>query len=286
MSSQYIRWWDDTNEQNLLHDLIDEAINLHGIDVVYLPRIMRREDVLYSEDVLSQFTETFPLTVYLKDVQGSTGPGNFLSKFGLNTDLNFSVMLSVRRFQIEVHGVNRPTEGDLLYIIPLKRVFEIKFVESEQGPGQFYPLGAKTFWELNLESYTVTHEEIRTGEPEIDLFEGSLAYAIDLLVAAGGTGEYIPNEIVYQGASPSTTTASGTVASWNANTATLRLTSIVGSFANDVAVVGASSGATHVLGEAPDVLEIPNDAMDDNRYLIDQARTLFDSSEHDPLEGC
>lgn len=281
----HVNWWSDGNEQHLLHDLMTEAIQFYGIDVVYLPRTLRREDTLYNEDVLSQFTQTYPIEVYLKDAMGWQGQGSFLDKFGLKMDHNMNVMLSVQRFS-ELVPITRPTEGDWIYFpAPVDKIFEVRFVESERGQGQFYPLGTRTFYELQLELFTYNHEEIRTGNTDIDIFESTQAYTQDIVFAAGGTGNYELAESVYQGSSLIEATATGVVAAWTPATRTLRIMDLTGVFADDVAVVGHTSGATHVTVGTPDILQKPTDPTADNRYLVDSVTGFIDASGGDPFGG-
>ena len=45
-------------EQDLINDLTSEVIQIHGMDVFYIPRILVKEDLLLGEDVLSKFGST------------------------------------------------------------------------------------------------------------------------------------------------------------------------------------------------------------------------------------
>lgn len=111
-TNSYVRWWTDTNEQNLLQSLMTEAIKFHGFDLVYMPRSMRREDTLYNEDILSKFTATYSIEAYLKNVTGWDGQGNFLSKFGLRVDDKMTLMISRQRFD-EIIPRARLTTGQI-----------------------------------------------------------------------------------------------------------------------------------------------------------------------------
>ena len=285
-TNPYVNWWTDTNEQSLLHELMTEAIQFYGVDIIYLPRQMRREDTLYNEDVLSQFTSYYPMEVYLKNVAGWEGQGNFLSKFGLQIEHTVTVMLSVQRFSELLGQLTRPTEGDWVYLpAPIAKLFEIKFVENEKAQGQFYPLGTKTFYELQLELVTYSHEQIRTGDAVIDAFEQQKAYAQDLLVSNAAAGDYVVGETVFQGHDLSVAATSGVVAAWDANTSTVRITDIKGEFADGLPVVGATSSTARVLDEAPDVLTIPTDPTNDNRYLATSDDDFIDTREGDPFRG-
>ena len=111
-TNSHVRWWNDTNEQNLLQNLMTEAIQFYGLEVIYLPRSLRREDLLYNEDILSKFTSTYPIEVYLKNVNGWDGQGDFLSKFGLRIDDKISIMISRERFD-EIVPRARTTTGQI-----------------------------------------------------------------------------------------------------------------------------------------------------------------------------
>ena len=45
-------------EQELVNSLTSEVIQIHGIDVFYIPRVIVKEDLLLGEDVLSKFGST------------------------------------------------------------------------------------------------------------------------------------------------------------------------------------------------------------------------------------
>lgn len=257
---------------------------MYGMDMVYLPRVMRREDSLYMEDVLSQFTQTYNMEMYIKNVQGWEGAGNYLSKFGLQIEHTFSVWISRERFS-EIVRLPRPTEGDWVYVpAPINKLFEIKFVENEKAESQFYTLGTRTFYELTLELYTYSHEEIRTGNTVIDSFETEQAYAQEL-VFASGTGTFGSRETVFQGESLDTASATGVVATWTANTSTLKITDITGVFADGIDVIGATSGARYLLGTTPDPLLSPNDPTHDNVFYETEYDEFVVGQQKNPFGG-
>ena len=73
-----------TSEQLLVEDLVIEAMQIHGMDVYYLPRSSRDSvDMLYGEDPLKEYRKAYPIEMYLEDVTGMEGEGDFISKFGL-----------------------------------------------------------------------------------------------------------------------------------------------------------------------------------------------------------
>jgi len=72
-------------EQTLYEDLIIEAIKIYGVDVKYIPRVLNNYDELYTEDAISSYECAIDIEMYVKSVDGFTGEGVFLSKYGLDT---------------------------------------------------------------------------------------------------------------------------------------------------------------------------------------------------------
>ena len=70
------------SEQDLYEDLVTESIKVFGQDVVYIPRESLGEDALLNEE-WSQFTQAYPVEMYLENTDGFDGDGNLLGKFGL-----------------------------------------------------------------------------------------------------------------------------------------------------------------------------------------------------------
>lgn len=168
-----------TQEQNLIENLIIESIRIYGIEVFYLPRTLVKEDFLFGEDVLSKFENAYTIEMYIKSVDGFQGDGDFLSKFGLEIRDEMVLTVARRRFGEEIaiddstpvdeeEGVARPAEGDLIYFPLNGKIFEVKFVEHETI---FYQMGSLQTFDLTLELWEYSHEELNTGIPQIDDIE-------------------------------------------------------------------------------------------------------------------
>lgn len=137
-TNMYINNFESQPEQKLVNDLVEEVIKFHGIDVHWMPRVLMSKDELYGEDTLARFDDAYPIEMYIKNVEGFEGEGDFLSRFGLEIRDQVTFTLSQRRFADLGTSYERPREGDLIYFPLNKRIFEIKFVEHELP---FYPLG-------------------------------------------------------------------------------------------------------------------------------------------------
>jgi hypothetical protein len=161
-------------EQYLIEDLIIESIKIYGIECYYMPRTLVAKDNLFGEDVLSKFEDAYPLEMYVKNVDGFGGDGDFLSKFGLEIRDEMTLTISQRRFGEEIdytestEGAPRPVEGDLIYFPLNEKIFEVKFVEHE---AVFYQMGSLQTYDLTVELWEYSHEQIDTGIIEIDTVE-------------------------------------------------------------------------------------------------------------------
>jgi len=98
-TNQYFPHASYGREQDLLEDLVIESIKIHGIDARYLPRTLVKEDDLFGEDTLSTFTVAAGLEVYIKNVEGFEGEGDFLSRFNLEIRDEMTLVIAKRRFE-------------------------------------------------------------------------------------------------------------------------------------------------------------------------------------------
>jgi hypothetical protein len=164
----FFRNYDASNEQNLLHDLIIEAIRIYGEDMYYVPRTLNSYDSLLGEDARSSYGRGILVEMYIKSVDGFTGDGNFMSKFGLQIRDQVVFSISQRVFSMEVGASTqlvRPNEGDLVFFPLNNKCFQIKYVKKQE---MFYPLGTLPTWELTCELFEYSNEVMDTGIAEID----------------------------------------------------------------------------------------------------------------------
>lgn len=160
----------DSNEQNLLEDIIIESIQIYGFDLMYLPRTIGKFDKLFLEDTLSKFKKSYTVEAYLESVSGFEGT-DMLSKFGIQFNDSGTFVIAKRRWieavarSDEVLLPNRPTEGDIIYFSPTRSMFEIKEVNAFDP---FYQLGKLYVYKLKVELFQYSSESIETGDTELD----------------------------------------------------------------------------------------------------------------------
>jgi hypothetical protein len=157
-----------SQEQLLLENLVIESIKIYGQDMYYVPRKLNNYDPVYGADDISTYDMAYPIEMYIRSVDGFTGDGEFLSKFGV--EIRNQVVFSVARrvFAEEVGEQStmiRPNEGDIIYFPLNQRCFIIRFVNKYE---MFYQLGAIQTWEMTCEVFEYSDEKFNTGIPEID----------------------------------------------------------------------------------------------------------------------
>jgi len=278
-----------TSEQLLVEDLVIEAMKIYGMDIYYMPRSTGDQvDMLYGEDTLKQYTAAYPLEMYLEDVTGMEGEGDFMSKFGLEIRDEMTFLVSRRRFAFTVNQ-GRPNEGDLIYVPLLQNFFEISFVEHENNQAMYYTLGRGRggnvyVYALKLKQWVFSNELVLTGNAEID---GQIkdAYPRTLIsLRAGGSGTYVPDEIVYQGANVATATAVATVHNYVTGSQ-LYVYRVTGTFAANTVIKGNTSNAIWNVSTTSDTATMDNSFEDvvDNNRIEGEADDVIDFSERNPF---
>ena len=264
-------------DQNLLNEINREVIQQAGIDVMYLPRTLVKEDLVMNEDVLSKFSNAYQIEMFVKSNEGFGGEGDLVSKFGLDIRDELILVAHVDSFKFAT-DMAKPLEGDLIYFPLSERTFEIKFVEHEQP---FYQVGQNYVFEITCEVFQYGEEDIDTGT-DVDKVERENAYAIDLvLTAVGGSGNFIVDEEIYQGASLAAATAKGIVTSWDSANKTVRVNTVVGTFAAPKKVTGETSGAYYDQASVDDQA-LPTVPYADNKILETDGDNILDFTELDP----
>jgi hypothetical protein len=273
-----------TNEQRLMEDVIVESIKIMGHDVKYLPReAYDSTDDIIGESPQAKFTRAYTVEMYLANVEGYEGDGDFFSKFGLEIRDTSNFIISRKTFEryIPSKVAKRPREGDLIFVPLLGKVFEIKFVEEEL---MFFALGKRSpfIYELRCEVFRYSQEDFETGDKQIDDLEHGAAYTIELNVGAG-SGNYHINEILYQGSNLSSSTVSAEVKYWDNANNKLQVINIKGVFTNGSNVIGSSSNTRYVLTNYDDLTDLIDWDDSDNRVIQTEANNFIDLTEINPF---
>ena len=181
-TNSYFKTYNTSSEQQIVEDLTAEAIQIAGIDVLYIPRKIQKLDILFGEDVLSKFDDTYQIEMYIEDIDSFGGSGDLYTKFGIDITDEMTIIVSRQRFHAVVGaGVDtyssrsittsamRPKEGDLIYFPFNNGLFEISFVQDEDP---FYPNGTLTTYKMTCRLYEYDQAEMDTGLITLDEIDG------------------------------------------------------------------------------------------------------------------
>ena len=278
-----------TSEQLLVEDLVIESMKIYGMDIFYLPRTSRDQvDFLFGEDTLKQYTTAHSIEMYLENIQGMEGEGDYISKFGLEIRDEVSYLVSRRRF-IATTGQSRPNEGDLIYVPLVDSFFEITFVEHENDQAMFHTLGrgrdANVYvFALKLKKFVFSNEVIQTGVKEVDDDIRDM-YPRTTITITSGSGTFVADEIIYQSSDGSlaNATAQALVHTFTPNTS-LQVYRTQGTFGTGN-VVGNTSSAQWIVNTADDTATM-NTAFEDtfdNLRIEAGGDGILDFSETNPF---
>ena len=275
-----------TDEKNLLEDLIDESIEIYGMNCYYLPRESFDEgDMVLGELSKSKFSKAFMVTLFVNSTDKFDGQGDFFSKFGLEIRDIATFSVSRRSFREIIPNQirQRPREGDLLYIPVMHRMFEVKFVEEEHfhfALNKMWPY----IYELRCELFRSSHEPIQTNVAVVDEVGIENSYTIQLNLSSGA-GTYAFQETVYQSSNNNINGASssGQVRTWNAANNMLYVYNIIGEFQPGQMLFGQMSGALYIVQSVDSTTDFSYYDLFDNQDVETQAGEVMDQVEINPL---
>jgi len=296
------------SEQNLYEDIIIESLKMFGQDVLYIPREVITKDELLNEDY-ARFTDTYTVEMYIENTDNWEGEGDLMSKFGLQIRDQATFICSKRRWEKEislwnVSNIDRPKEGDLLYLPLTSNLFQISFVEHEQP---FYALGNLPVYKLNAELFEYSDEEFETGVKEIDNIE--LAYSnYEIFGTNTGNGvSFITGETVTQGTDITDVYVTGEISKiehpGGSNTAVLYINDSTGTdgiarsfvVSSTYPIIGSDSGASWTIySSAADLVFdnkpwLTNDKLNrndpaaQNATFSTESDAIIDFSENNPF---
>ena len=181
-------------EQRLIQNLINEQLQIYGVEITYIPRKFVNKTSIIEEVQSSRFDDNFLLEAYVNTYEGYSGAGDIMTKFGVSLKDEVTLTISQERFtdfiapflDAEDYELgSRPREGDLIFFPLGSRLFEVKFVEHEQP---FYQLGKNYVYQLQCELFEFEDEVIDTGIDEIDKEVEDQGFITTLnLVGSGAT---------------------------------------------------------------------------------------------------
>lgn len=204
------------SEQSLVQELINETIQIHGVDVYYLPRTYATEATVIREVIESEFNDSYPIEAYVNTFEGYGNQGTILSKFGIQELDDLTLTISRERFENYIAPLtknkpniklsDRPKEGDLIWFPLGDKLFEVKYVEHEKP---FYQLKKNYTYELTCSLFRIGDEVIDTGINDIDDIIIDTGFSLNLTLSGIGSTASAYTGIVNDGVRSVTITNRG-----------------------------------------------------------------------------
>ena len=164
----------------------------------YCPRTLVAKDDIFGEDTISEYKTAYYIDLYIKNVDSYEGDGTFLSKFNLEIRDQMTLTVSVRNFMNEVGNlemIDRPQEGDLIYIPMLDRLLVVKYVNKTPI---FYQMGSIQMYDLVCEMFEYSSERFNTGIAAIDNIEKTKSLSMETYGLITTDGFVITDQDGYQ----------------------------------------------------------------------------------------
>jgi len=171
---------------------------MYGHDVFYCPRTLVAKDDIYGEDALSSYNTNFQIDMYIRSYDSYEGDGQFLSKFNLEIRDQVTFTVSVRNFNDEVGqyvALERPQEGDLVYLPMADRLMIIKYVNKTPI---FYQMGSIQMYDVVCEMFEYSSEVLNTGVEAIDKIEQQNSIAMETYGLTTANGFVITTQDGFQ----------------------------------------------------------------------------------------
>jgi hypothetical protein len=176
------------SEMNLYEDLVIEALKIYGQDLYYLPRHIVNEDTLLGDDPTSKFPTSHKIEMYIDNPEGFDGEGDLFTRFGVEIRDEITLVVSKQRFETQVRrmttsgiDLDRPAEGDLIWIPLTKKMFEIRHVEHEQP---FYQIENLPVYKMRCTLFEYTGEDFDNQIDDIQDIEENFSYLYKVSLTA------------------------------------------------------------------------------------------------------
>lgn len=172
MINPYFNTMRQSSEQNLSHDLVEEIIQMTGIDVYYIKVESISDpdfDRLFGENRFEKLRDTFVIEMYPRNFEQPYDGGDLYSKLGLTSNIRIIFEAAYRRFESVVGG--RPREGDYIFLPVLTErsmavIFKIMHVDVDDV--EWNPQGTILKYTISCELSSFAHQDIETGIGAID----------------------------------------------------------------------------------------------------------------------
>lgn len=278
-TNQYFQHQDNPGEQDLMDELTREIIQIHGIDMFYIPRDSSDDpllrDEIFGDDFIGGFSKKYAIEMYLQNADGMEGEGDLLAKFGVIIRDSATLVCSRSRFS-EATPNTAPKEGDLIWYPRTKSLFEVTYVNFDNP---FYQFGKLYTFTINIQLFQFSEETFDVGLYEVDNIPRERSYTTFFDLQSGGVGEFADDEsIIVSGSS-----FGGSVSDFVEDELLLKVIYSSGAEAPTSGyIIGLSSGASWGISYGDSFL-MSNEGFADNKYFEDNKSDIIDTEDDWPF---
>lgn len=163
--SKYFNHISHPGQQKLAEDLIVQAIQQRGIDIVYVPEQIVENNDLLNEPAHSLFSTNHTIEVYVESATNFNGMGDVWGFGGMDMTDKVTLVISQRRFKEILGAEEMPQEGDLVYVPYIDTIYEVKkLIEDED----YHQWGKNYVFRIICNKFQYGHEDIETSIAELD----------------------------------------------------------------------------------------------------------------------
>lgn len=151
----YVNHLNHKGQQGLQDILVQEQIQMNGIEVVYLVREYQKLDTFWGEDPENNFSNAKKFQAYLEQFSGYEGQNEIFQKFGMQINDEITIQINPNLFHQQTGFF--PKEGDLLYFPLDKALFEITWCTPRE---QFYQNGILSITKIQAQKFIYSYEKL------------------------------------------------------------------------------------------------------------------------------
>ena len=173
VTNRYFNNFSYSREQDLIEDITVESIKIYGHNLKYIPKTAVKQDPLFGEDTLSTYDDAVDIEMYIKNVEGFEGEGDFLSRFNLEIRDQVTFTVARKRFD-QARSERLTTEVGYSYVQEEANTNapSRQFLSTSANTGMF----GITLETATSEGYSITNNRPLEGDliwfPMVDkLFE-------------------------------------------------------------------------------------------------------------------
>jgi len=205
MPLEDLKLYNHPDTQRTYRSLVAEIVEQFGTPIRYLPKKIADQKMnpfngdsgfgedtdvrsntqlnhIYGEDVNISYEDSVPMKAFLENFNMYDGTHNLFSKFGFSMEDEITLELEIESFKNLMnrcgYDMQKPIEGDLV-IFDLARakngkpqIFEVKYCNESAS---YFSFGQLMMFKLNCTVWEYSHEELKTGDADID----GLAVSLD-----------------------------------------------------------------------------------------------------------